>query len=170
MKRILFTLLILSSLSMVRAQSAKSSSGVNSEKSSNESDLKFGLSINPGVSLGRYGQNFVLGGELGLYKNLTSNLEGIFSAGYTQFFYSNNIREGGLIPVKAGVRYSLSPRIYVGAQAGAAFSITDGGAYFIYSPTVGWKINKHFDIGFKYDHFSNNPGVVGLNLTYKFGR
>jgi len=168
MKRILLTLLILSSVSFVRAQSAKSSSVMPREVSSNRSNLKFGLSVNPGLSLGNAGSDFVLGGALSLYKILTANLEATFSAGYTQFFYGRDIQKGGLIPVKAGLQYALNPRFYVGAQAGVAFSTTDGGAYFVYSPSVGLRINKQVDVAFKYDHFSNEPSVLGINLTYKF--
>jgi len=168
MKRILFTLLISSSFSLVQAQSAQSNSVINGKKLSNESDLKLGLSINPGLSLGNSGSNFVLGGELSWYKNLTSDLEAAISAGYTQFFYNHDTQKESLIPVKAGARYSFNPRFYLGAQAGIAFSTTDGGAYFVYSPTAGWTMNKHYDIGLKYDHYSNEPSVLGVNLTYKF--
>ena len=104
-----------------------------------------------------------------MYKNLTSNLEATFSAGYTQFCYGHNIQRGRLIPVKAGVQYSLNPRFYVSAQAGVAFSTTDGGAYFVYSPSIGLRINKQVDVALKYDHFSNEPSVLGINMTYKFG-
>lgn len=169
MKRILFTLLILSTFSIVRAQSPKNNSTINNENLSSRSDLKLGLSINPGLSIGRSGSEFVLGGEISLSKNVTPYLEGTFSAGYTQFFYGHDTQKGKLIPVKAGIRYFLKPKLYVAAQAGVAFSTTDGGAYFIYSPSVGWKINGQFDVGLKYDHFSNEPSVLGLNLTYKLG-
>lgn len=169
MKRILFTLLMLSTFSIVRAQSTKNSSTVNKEGLSTRSGLKLGLSINPGLSIGRSGSEFVLGGEISLSKTLTPYLEGTFSTGYTQFFYGHDSQKGKLIPVKAGIRYFFTPKLYVAAQAGAAFSTTDGGAYFIYSPTVGWKMNSQFDIGLKYDHFSNEPSVLGLNLAYKIG-
>jgi len=96
-------------------------------------------------------------------------LEATFSAGYTQFCYGHNIQRGRLIPVKAGVQYSLNPRFYVSAQAGVAFSTTDGGAYFVYSPSIGLRINKQVDVALKYDHFSNEPSVLGINMTYKFG-
>ncbi|RZM21056.1 MAG: hypothetical protein EOO88_34410 [Pedobacter sp.] len=167
MKRILFTLLILSSVSRLQAQSITKHPAVN-EGSNTGSNLRLGLSINPGITLGRYGSTFVLGGELGLYKNLTSTLEGTFSSGLTEFFYNyKDIQNDILIPVKAGVRYTVSRRLFVGAQAGVAFSTTDGGAYFIYSPSVGWKVSKQLDIGVKYDHFSNEPSVLGLNVTYR---
>jgi hypothetical protein len=169
MKRILFTFLILSTFSVVQAQSTKNSSTINNEGLSRSSNVKLGVSINPGLSLGNAGSEFVLGGEISLYKNLTPYLEGMFSAGYTQFFYGHDTQKGKLIPIKAGIRYFLIPKFYIGAQAGVAISTTDGGAYFIYSPTVGWKMNNKVDLGLKYDHYSNEPSVLGLNLTYKFG-
>lgn len=169
MKRILFTLLILSTFSVVRAQSIKNSSTINNDGLSKTSNVNLGVSINPGLSLGKGGSKFVLGGEISLYRNLTPYLEGIFSAGYTKFFYGQETQKGKLIPVKAGIRYFLTPTLYVGAQAGIAISTTDGGAYFIYSPTVGWKMNNQVDLGLKYDHYSNEPSVLGLNLTYRFG-
>jgi hypothetical protein len=169
MKRILFTLLMLSTVTLVRAQKTNTVSTTYNQGLSSASGLKLGIGINPGLSVGTSGSDFVLGGEISLYKNLTSKLEGTFSAGYTQFFYGHDTQKGKLIPVKAGIRYSLTNKLYIGAQAGVAFSTTDGGAYFLYSPTVGWKLSNQFDVGLKYDHFSNEPAVLGLNLTYKFG-
>jgi len=167
MKRILFTFLILSSVAVVRAQSTNSSSVINDDRSA-ESGLKLRLSINPGITVGRGGSTFALGGELSLHKKLIANLDGTFSAGYTNFFYGDNSQEGKLIPVKAGVRYTVKPRLYVGLNAGVAFSINDGGAYFMYSPMVEWNLNKQFNIGLKYDHYSDEPPVLGPTLTYKF--
>ena len=43
----------------------------------------------------------------------------------TRIFYGDNSQEGKLIPVKAGVRYTVKPRLYVGVNAGVAFSIND---------------------------------------------
>jgi hypothetical protein len=169
MKRILFTLLILSTFSVLRAQSIKNNTTTNNEGLSRRSSVKLGVSINPGLSVGKGGSEFVLGGEISLYKNLTPYLEGMFSTGYTQFFYGSEIQNEILIPVKAGMRYFLTPKLYIGAQAGVAISTTDGGAYFIYSPTVGWKMNNQVDLGLKYDHYSNDPSVLGPNLTYRFG-
>jgi hypothetical protein len=167
MKQILLTLIISLSFYFVQAQNAKSNSTNNMDRSDRRSDMSLGLSINPGLSLD--GTDFVLGGEISLSKNLSNNLDATFATGYTHFFYSPQSQQGRLIPIKAGIRYALSNRIYVGAQAGVALSTTDGGAYFMYSPSIGWGLNKQFDIGLKYDHFSNEPAVLGLNLTYRFG-
>jgi hypothetical protein len=169
MKRILLPLLILFSISAVQAQITKINLPNNNNRFSNGSDLKLGLSINPGMSLGRSSTQFVLAGELSLYKSLTTNWEATFSTGYMHFFYSHDVVKEKLIPVKAGIRYFLNSRLYVGAQAGVAFSTTDGGAYFIYSPMVGWQVSKQFDLGLKYDHIGNKPSVLGLTSTYKFG-
>ena len=38
----------------------------------------------------------------------------------------------------------------------------------MYSPMVEWNLNKQFDIGLKYDHYSDEPPVLGPTLTYKF--
>lgn len=87
MKRVLFTLLILSAVSFVRAQNLENSS-IKNDTQNTGSNLKFGLSINPGLNLGRFGSDLVLSGDLGLYKNLTKNMEATFSAGYIG--YSSN--------------------------------------------------------------------------------
>lgn len=169
MKRISFTLLILSTFSIVQAQSTINSSILKNQDLSNRSGLELGVSINPGLTVGKSGSEFVLGGEISLSKKLTPYLEGTFSTGYTHFFYGHETQKGKLIPIKAGLRYFVTPKLYIGAQAGVAFSTTDGGAYFIYSPTVGWKMSNQLDVGIKYDHYTNNPSVLGLNLTHKFG-
>lgn len=81
MKKIFFTLLILSAVSFVRAQDLENPL-IENDNQITGSKLKFGLSINPGLNLGRYGSDLVLSGNLGLYKDLTNNLEATFSAGY----------------------------------------------------------------------------------------
>jgi len=161
MKRIFFTLLILSAVSFVRAQNSENSF-IKNDSQNTGSNLKFGLSINPGLNLGRFGSDLVLSGDLGLYKSLTNNLEATFSAGYIG--YSN-----ALIHVKPGFRYSLNDSFYTGVQAGIAISTTEGGAYFAYSPTIGYKLNTKFDVGLKYDHVGRWLSVLGLNLTYRIG-
>ena len=154
MKQIFFTILTLSTVFFANAQNTK---------------LRAGLSINPGATIGRYGTDFVAGGELSLYKTITPRLEASFSGGYTHFFSGHETEKGKLIPIKAGVRYALNSDFYLGVQAGVALSTTDGGAYFVYSPAVGWNINSHFDVAVKFDNFESEPSVLGINLTYKFG-
>lgn len=169
MKRILAPLLFLTSFSLVQAQTSQNNAGASEHNQSGSSNLKLGFSIIPGITVGRADSKFILGGELSLYKTLTPNLESIISAGYTKFFYSHEIEKEKLIPIKAGLRFYLNSRLYLGMQAGVALSTTDGGAYFIYSPTIGLKMNKQLEVGFRYDHISNKPSVFGLASTYKFG-
>lgn len=161
MKKILFSLLILSTVSIVSGQSVKSVNEVSENR--NGSNLKLAVSINPGLLFNIPGSAYALGGELSLYKTIKSELEAAVSAGFT------GLASDGLIHVKPGIRYSLTQEIYAGAQIGAAISTTEGGIYVVYSPTIGWKMSDRFDAGLKYDHVGNGVSVLGLNLRYRIG-
>ncbi|WP_412468767.1 hypothetical protein [Pedobacter sp. KLB.chiD] len=170
MKKILFTILILSTGTLIRAQNVNDPAVIKQELPVNTHGLEFGVSINPGLSVGSAGSKFVLGGELTLYKHLIRNLEATGSAKLTRFFYNlKDIQNEMLISIQPGIQYDLNKSFYVGAQAGVALSTTDGGAYFVYSPAVGVKISKQFGAGLKFDRFSNKSSVLGLTMTYKFG-
>jgi hypothetical protein len=139
------------------------------------------LGLNPGLIAGK--SDFVLGAEVGISKSLTSNLEATGSVGYMHYFkkyesaYISYDGQGGyvwgqtsaiqnVLPVKAGLRLFLGDEFYIAGEAGAAFAshITS----FAYTPSLGLRFHNGFDIGAKYDNYSNDriPHTLTLKLAY----
>ncbi|NCD71181.1 hypothetical protein [Mucilaginibacter agri] len=155
--------------------------GIHKKANVDKSDWKLGLGLNPGISTT---DGFVLGGEAGIYKALTSNLEVYGTVGLTHYFslYHNYYTANGMgylfgikkgaenfVPVKVGLRLYAGNQFYVSGDAGAAFA-SDGNTAFTYSPAIGLTFKNGVDIGAKYDGFAGFyiPGTVSLKLAYRF--
>jgi hypothetical protein len=138
---------------------------------------QLGFGIDPGITTNN--NDFVLGGEVNVYRHLTNSLEATASAGITHFYnsylsYANGEAEGfktqgeTIIPVMAGLRLFAGNQFYVAGEAGAAFS-THGDAYFAYSPSIGLAFSSGLDLGIKYENFGDYyPETVSLKLGYRF--
>lgn len=129
-------------------------------------------------------QGKVLGGEVGLSKHLTPNLEALVSTGFTHYFqqshnyywnpYATNgdaVRDAArdIIPLRAGIRAYAGNRLYAGAEAGAAFGIK-GPTLMVLVPSVGLNFNNRVDAGLRYDYYKETyqPNVLSLKLGYRF--
>jgi len=147
------------------------------KKVEHTADWQLGFGINPGIA--GNSDDFVLGGDINLYKHLTNDLQATASAGVTHFsvayqFYSfstyNYVKTSGqtIIPVMAGLRLFAGTQFYIAGEAGAAFS-THGIASFAYSPSLGLAFSNGLDLGIKYENFSDNyPELIALKLGYRF--
>lgn len=142
------------------------------------SDWQLGVALNTGVAVT---DGFVMGGEAGIYKQVSANLEAFATAGYTRYFsdveyypiiassgLSYGLKGVGVIPVKAGLRAYLGNKFYISGDAGVAFT-SDGETTFTYSPALGLQFKSGFNIAGKYDAYTNYvPNTVSLKLGYHF--
>jgi hypothetical protein len=147
--------------------------------------LELGVSINPGVSI-ESSDDHILGGDVTLYKPLSSNIEATFSVGYTHMFksyystygiqddagnvyYNNNYTVKNVMPVKLGLRVYLADIFYLGGEAGVGFA-SNGNSSFVYTPSLGIKLKNGIDIGAKYDNYSHRliQDALSLKLGYHF--
>jgi hypothetical protein len=143
------------------------------------SAFRFGIGLEVGAPTGNAstGSSFVLGVTPRLQYGLTNDLALTLTSGYYNFFGKNNVADGGVVPLKAGIKAFFAESLYFGAEVGAGFETNSGGSTkFIASPGLGWA-NKSWDISARYENFSgnnafgigNNYGLVGLRLAYGFG-
>lgn len=153
------------------------------QRSSLNSGWHLGVALTPGLTTSAF-EDFVIGGEVSLNRNLTNNLEVFVSSGYT--YYSKGyigytiLQSGepvadftgerkGTIPVKAGLRLYAGDQFYLSGEAGVAFG-TNGRINFVYAPSVGFTLKNGLDIGIRYDKYShgNMPDVMSAKLGYRF--
>lgn len=144
--------------------------------------LRLGVSINPGMSLGDK-TGFALGADARLQQNIADNVSWILTAGYTHFFNRTfDIPAGtgtapasvgyGFIPLKAGLKVFVVPKLYAAGEAGAAYSTknTDKNFSFVYAPSIGTIIGNNIDLSLKYEDFTinNNTKQLALRVAYGF--
>lgn len=139
--------------------------------------------ISPGISIGD--GRFVIAGDLQLERYISNRIAVTASAGFTHFSgkvqhyaytlpgstavsYLSYATEQNLIPVKLGVKAFLNKKLYVAAAAGIGVDL-NGNSSFVYSGTMGVKLNQRFDLGLKYENFSdsNQAHQVAVRLAYR---
>lgn len=146
------------------------------QSSEDSKATRFGIGVNVGVSTDDpYG--LVLGGDLRLQQDFSSNVSGILSAGYTNFSVKNafdglGIDSYDVIPVKAGIKVFPVERFYISGEIGAGFGVDNGSrTAFIYAPGIGIGTNSGLDLGLRYEGIARSGsslGQVALRIAYGF--
>lgn len=140
-------------------------------------------SVNSGISLSN--SRLVTGADLQLERHFSERVAVTLSAGFTHF--SNKIAtyisqfpaasapltikvntDRNLIPFKLGLKVFPVKGIYVAGAAGLGVDI-NGNSSFLYSVTVGTKLGKRFDLGVKYEDYTDfyQTNQVALRLAYR---
>lgn len=144
------------------------------QSSDDSKATRLGIGFNVGVATDDpYG--LVLGGDLRLQQDFSSNVSGILSAGYTNFSVKDEftgIDSYDLIPVKAGVKVFPVERFYISGEIGAGFGVSSGSkTAFIYAPGIGIGTNSGLDFGLRYEGLARSGtslGQVALRIAYGF--
>lgn len=139
----------------------------------NAQKATFSLAGNLGFGTYTYGS---LSGGADLQADIpaTTGLKITASVGYESFGYSVNGVKGhsDYIPLLAGAKFNLSPKVYGHAQLGYSPSTANGGTgAFTYAPSLGVMISQNFDISAKYLALSRNGATVSAivaRLAYNF--
>jgi hypothetical protein len=161
------------------------------KKSSNPTVFSIGAEAS--VPIGEFhslaGYNFGFGGSAQVAHKIASNLSLTVYAGYLNYANQNSTTNNyhfTVIPVLAGAKFWIAPKVYAQGQLGVAFNSTkksnDNINYnkstgFAYSPGVGFVIANNIDFVIKY--FGNStPGTstsaggtlssFGARLAYNF--
>jgi len=150
-------------------------------KSDQGEKWELNASVNPGITLdqGRY----TIGGDFQLERYLSPKVALTLSAGFTHFdgrdfnytyeylgkqYNGHYNLDKNLIPIKAGVKVFVAPRVYVAGAAGIAIDI-NGNSTSVWSATLGYQVTKKLDIGIKYENYSvySNTDQLSLRIGYK---
>jgi hypothetical protein len=175
MKKLVMALFIVVSALSVAAQ-----------KTNKDKKLKLGIGLDLGAITGILSNNHTAG--IGASIQLQYKINKLFSATLqgeflvtdggtivsprypgSDYIEAKEVKSQALFPIQVGVKYYVLPKLFVSAQMGAAFFAKQGQhetTKFVYSPSVGYKINNKFDIGLKYSGFI---GYFGVEKYYVFG-
>jgi len=142
-------------------------------QSADSKALRLGIGVNAGIPT-TDGYSFVIGGDLRLQKDFSSNVSGLLSAGYNNWSVKDELGGGsyGMIPVKAGAKVFLAESVYLSGELGAGFGTKSGSkTAFLWAPGVGYGFDNGLDIGLRYEgaEFSGGSlGQVALRVAYGF--
>jgi hypothetical protein len=132
---------------------------------------RLGVGLNLGVPTTE-GASFVVGGDLRLQKDFSSNISGLLSAGYNHWTLKDDAGSFGMIPVKAGAKVFFAENAYFSGELGAGFSTEDGGGTsFLWAPGVGYGFDNGLDLGLRYEgahKVGGSLGQVALRIAYGF--
>lgn len=167
MKRILFvfTFIIIVSSSL-RAQ----------DKAANSTNISLGLEGSFPVGVFSNGYSFGIGGTFQVDHKISSKAALTLNTGFIYYSLKSTAIGSnlGIVPLLGGVKYYVSPQVYLNGQLGAAFSTnTGGGTFFEYSPGLGFVVSKNIDALIKYVGMSKAGGTlssVGVRIAYTFGK
>jgi Outer membrane protein beta-barrel domain len=140
------------------------------------------LGVEAGIPVGTPGvsvlYSFAIGGSLQGAYFISPDFGLTLKAGYLDYLPKAGQKDGGLIPILAGFRYYLNPKVYASGQLGVAFSTNSdgpgplsGGSSFTYAPGIGFQVSKQVDIFARYEAASKSLitiGDIGVRLAYNF--
>jgi len=147
---------------------------------------KFSIGVEAGLPVGSVSNthSFAIGGSLKYDLPVAEELAFTASAGYTSFIgKTTSVTFGGstistkqpafgYVPVKAGLKYNLTPAFYAEGQIGVAIGANGGSkTAFAYAPGIGFKFTDNLDLGVRYEGWSANGGTIsqiGARLAVSF--
>lgn len=132
--------------------------------------FKLGFGVNAGVTTGDY-FDWALGGDARLQYDLTQKTSLTLTTGYTHLFGSDDVKDLGFIPAKAGFKaFVWENRFYVLGEVGAGFAVTNDydQTTFLWAPGIGYA-NEYFDVSVRYEGMNDfHADQVALRIAYGF--
>lgn len=142
---------------------------------------RLGFGISGGVPLqDPYKVN--IGGDIRFQYDLSKRYSLTLTTGFNNFFVKGDDNDLGYIPLKGGFKaFVLKERLYILAEAGAAFAVTNDydKTSFLVSPGIGYATDM-IDISLRYEHYTDFPtlesngsvgkgvGQIALRFAYGF--
>ncbi len=143
-------------------------------KASAQNSWHVGFGVNSGLATGE-AFKYTLGGDIRAEKTFSNTITGTLSAGFTHFFEKDHFRgfsqygsPYNVIPVKAGIKYFVGQKFYLGGELGAGIAFEQWGTSFLWSPSAGLAFNNGLDLSLRYEDFTKSPATkaVSLRLGY----
>jgi hypothetical protein len=159
-------------ISAVAAVALFFSTNVNAQSGDSKA-LRLGVGVNAGLPTND-AYSFVIGGDLRLQKDFSSNISGLLSAGYNSWSVKDEFGGGsvGMIPVKAGAKIFFAESAYFSGELGAGFGTEDGAkTAFLWAPGVGYGFDNGLDLGLRYEgaeYKGASLGQIALRVAYGF--
>ncbi|MBD1364182.1 hypothetical protein IDJ77_10210 [Mucilaginibacter sp. ZT4R22] len=141
------------------------------QKNSDAGKFSIGLELGLPTDDGVLFATRAIGGSLKYDIPISTGTFFTLSSGYTSLRGKDGWPAVGFIPLKAGLKYYLYKGFYGEGQAGAVLCTKSGGGTgFVYAPGVGYSFPGGFDIGARYESWSQYDTIsqVSLRLGFSF--
>ncbi|WPR71511.1 hypothetical protein SLW70_16480 [Flavobacterium sp. NG2] len=133
--------------------------------------FRLGFGLNAGVPTDEDVYNYALGADARLQYDLSKKTSLILTTGFTNLFISNDRKDLGIVPVKAGFKaFVWEDQFYVLGEVGGAFAVTNGANQhtYLYAPGIGYA-TKYIDVSVRYEGYTEyDTNQVALRLAYGF--
>ncbi|WP_345209202.1 hypothetical protein [Mucilaginibacter gynuensis] len=140
-----------------------------------QSKWRIGFGVDPGLATKDPFQ-YTLGGDIRLQRDFNNRVSGTLTAGFTHFFEKDHFTgfnqygsPYNVIPVKAGIKYFVANKLYVGGEAGVGFGFEQWGNSFLWSPSVGLTFSNGLDMSVKYEDYTRSSITRTLALCIAYG-
>jgi len=139
--------------------------------------FRLGFGVNAGyVFNDPYG--FALGGDARIQYDFSKRTSVTLTTGFTNLFISDEIKDLGFIPLKAGFKgFIWDDQVYLLGEVGAAFAVTNGydKTSLLLSPGIGYA-TKNLDFSVRYEYYGDfvdetgdkGIGQIALRVAYGF--
>jgi hypothetical protein len=124
------------------------------------------------------GSNFSISATAGYINYFGKNAQDYYFVGNRIYNYTYKVKDAGFIPVKVGGKYYANKNVYLEGEVGIVSNVNSSSdnIAFAFAPGIGISLPIHksknaFDLGFRYEGWSNNGAVINqlaLRLAYKF--
>jgi len=139
------------------------------ENKNYDQGFRLGFGLSGGLPL-QDPYDFNVGGDVRIQYDLSTRYSLTFTTGFNNFFVSGKDNDLGYIPVKGGFKaFVLKDKLYLLAEAGAAFAITNeyDKTSLLLSPGIGYATDA-IDISLRYEHYTDFP-IMNSNDTQSTG-
>ncbi len=141
------------------------------EEPNYDQGFRLGFGINAGVPTDEDVYNYALGADARLQYDLSKKTSLILTTGFTNLFISNDRKDLGIIPVKAGFKaFVWEDQFYVLGEVGGAFAVTNGVNQhtYLFAPGIGYA-SKYIDVSVRYEGYTEyDTNQIALRLAYGF--
>jgi hypothetical protein len=133
--------------------------------------FRLGFGINGGVPTDESVYNYALGADVRLQYDLTKRYSAVLTTGFTNLFISNDRKDLGFIPIKAGFKaFVWEDQFYVLGEVGGGIAVTNNVKQdtYIWAPGIGYA-GKDIDISLRYEAYTDyDTEQIALRIAYGF--
>lgn len=144
--------------------------------------LSFSVGLDQGIPVGRVSKfsSYVAGASLQAEYLMLKELGITLNTGYLYYVAKDGEKGLPFLPVMGGVRFHITPKLYLSGQAGVSFYLgneNEGGSkstYLTYAEGIGYQVLKRVDLLLKYEGVNVGAGkdysFAGMRLAYRLNK
>jgi hypothetical protein len=133
--------------------------------------FRLGVGVNVGAPTNEDVYNYALGADVRLQYDITKRYSAVLTTGFTNLFISNDRKDLGFIPVKAGFKaFVWEDKFYILGEIGGGIAVTNGQKQdtYLWAPGIGYA-SKKIDFSLRYESYTEyDTNQIALRVAYGF--